>query len=147
MYCTDTNERTKPGGYLAFRRFEQELQKLARQRGLDGDPFAEWIPDVGTEHEQLTIAELTLDLRHRIPLGQEEDAHRMIRAAVLTRSRPDGEPVRMTTLHDAALDYLDTLGGKQPTRTRNSYPMLPTADRETRNAPHPAIMREAIQAI
>ena len=92
-YCTDTNERTEQGGgYVAFRRFEQELSNLAHQRGLNGNLFARWIPDMGSELEQLTIADLTLDLRDCIPLGRERDALRMIRAAVLTRTDDAPEP-------------------------------------------------------
>ena len=90
--CTDTTRNKKAGGFIAFRRFEQQLRNVAGSRGLDGDPFAVWIPDCGTECEQLTIAELSADLRHRIPRGREDDAFRMIRAVVLTRNEDEREP-------------------------------------------------------
>ena len=92
--------------YHQSRRMEQAVDSLARDIGLDGDLFADPIPQLGTKEQEWTIMAIRLDVRPRPRSHDEKDfVERLARSVVLTSS-PDLEPRRTTTLKQAAEDFI-----------------------------------------
>ena len=124
--------------YTESRRIENAVVSLARQRGLDGDPFAD-VPDnwrsVGNPSEEAAIEELWLDARRQFVMrsGRVSDEaldliKKMARSVVLTRS-PDLTSTRHTTMEQACHDYIAELAGDEVPATRQTWRRDDTPER------------------
>ncbi len=82
MNCTC--HRESGNDYLAIGRIAQVVRRIARQRGLDGEPLA-ITPPIGTFAEQLAITSLFCDIPKEIRRGElREVARKMATACVLS---------------------------------------------------------------
>jgi len=82
MNCT--GDRESGNDYIAIGRLAQVVRRIARQRGLDGEPLAITRP-IGTFAEQLAITSLFCDIPKEIRRGKlHEVARKMATACVLS---------------------------------------------------------------
>lgn len=51
--CTGSN-------HLSYRRIERQIINLARQRGFDGDPYAEHLPHIGNLDREFAAEDIVL---------------------------------------------------------------------------------------
>ena len=68
-------------------RLHQAVNQLASQRGHDGDPLADPVPQPRSESDLFAAGDLLLSLSHHLKHGNRELARRMCNAVVFGSSR------------------------------------------------------------
>jgi hypothetical protein len=72
--------------FLTLRRIEEEIRRVCREHGYDGDPLAPNIPLVGDLLSEEAILNICLALPPDVKSSARELARRMVRCAVLSSS-------------------------------------------------------------
>ncbi|MCA9259661.1 MAG: hypothetical protein KDA61_10700 [Planctomycetales bacterium] len=73
--------------FLDARRIERQVLRIAQRMGLVGDPYADFVPEVGTLAQERTILEILISMRPRPRTDEERRiAGDMARSIVLTHN-------------------------------------------------------------
>jgi hypothetical protein len=72
--------------FMTLRRIEEQVRRVCREHGYDGDPLAPNVPIVGDLLSEEAILNICISLPYDVKAAAADLARRMVRCAVLTSS-------------------------------------------------------------